>query len=202
MKKLYENIEDIHIIGDISQLTEVVTAIDNSMQSIALGTENIFGLIVRYSASNKGLQYEKVVKTVTALRDEIYNVSVGLNQMQNEVVAYQNKVYRYEGMLQAEAAPNPHIVEKSNISVDTTVVKFQRSELLEVIEGLRNYSEAVYFCLREIIQKKEEMGAIWLDTQYRDFSEVIDEVTNHALEALKIFDEYVVYANEKIQELN
>ena len=80
MKKLYENIEDINIRGGVSQLSEVVTAMDIALQNIAENTHQLVGQLIRYSASNKGTQYEKVVNTSMALREELYDASMGTGQ--------------------------------------------------------------------------------------------------------------------------
>ena len=92
MKKLYENIENIHIKGGIGQLSEVVKVMDIALQNIADNTEQLTGYLSKYSASNKGVQYDKVVKTSLRLRDELFRTSQELNDMQNQIVIYQNKM--------------------------------------------------------------------------------------------------------------
>ena len=74
MKKLYENIEDINIRGGVDQLSEVVRAMDISLQNIADNTDQLVGYLVKYSASNKGAQYEKVVSTSLHLQDKAHTV--------------------------------------------------------------------------------------------------------------------------------
>ena len=59
MKKLYMNIADVYIKGNPLQLAEVITAMDESLQNVCQATEDITNLVIRYSASNKGSQYEK-----------------------------------------------------------------------------------------------------------------------------------------------
>ena len=98
MKKLYENIEDINIKGGVSQLSEVIRAMDISLQNIADNSDQLTTYLVRYSAANKGSQFEKVVKVSSALRDKLYQASLELNDMQNQIVVYQNKIYRYEDL--------------------------------------------------------------------------------------------------------
>lgn len=123
MRKLYENIEDIYIKGDPAQLTEAVTAMDISLQTISDATEYLSEQLVRYSGSNKGAQYQRVVTTVVEVRDELYLASIELNEMQNQIVAYQNKIFRYEDMAECAVAPNPHLVQRRNIFVDESVVQ-------------------------------------------------------------------------------
>ena len=86
MKKLYENMEDINIKGGVEHLSDMVRAMDISLQNIANNTDQLVGYLVKYSASNKGAQYEKVVNTSMHLRDEMFDASAELNDMQNQIV--------------------------------------------------------------------------------------------------------------------
>lgn len=202
MKKLYENIEDINIRGGVDQLSEVVRAMDISLQNIADNTDQLVGYLVKYSASNKGAQYEKVVSTSLHLCDEMFEASVELNDMQNQIVAYQNKIYRYEEMAESAQQPNPYLVTKRQISVDTSIVQFNRSDMLDVAAALRNYSERVYHHIKTINEKKNSIAAVWRDTQYDDFAEFVSEVTRNVVDAIKLFEDYVIYLEEKIKELS
>ncbi len=202
MKKLYENIEDINIKGGVEQLSDVVRAMDISLQNIADNTDQLVGYLVKYSASNKGSQYEKVVNTSMHLRDEMFAASVDLNDMQNQIVDYQNKIYRYEDMATSAQRPNPYLVTKRQINVDTSIVQFNRSDMLDVAAALRNYSERVYHHIKTINEKKNSIAAVWRDTQYDDFAEFISEVTKNVVEAIRVFEEYVIYLEEKIKELS
>lgn len=201
MKKLYENIEDIHIKGGIGQLSEMVRVMDISLQNIADNTEQLTGYLAKFSSSNKGAQYEKVVKTSLGLRDELFQASEELNEMQNQIVAYQNKIYRYEDMAESAATPNPYLVTKRQINVETSTVQFNRSDMIELSAALKNYSERVYHHIRTINQKKVSIASVWMDTQYDDFAEFIDIVTKNVLDALKIYEEYINYLDQKIKEL-
>ena len=202
MKKLYERIEDIHIKGGIEQLTEVVTAMDISLQSIADNTENLTDQLIKYSASNKGAQYERVVKTAMSLRDALSVASYDLNDMQNQVVAYQNKVYRYEDMNVRAQKPNPYIVSKNrHVSVDTSEVEFRKNEMMAVAALLKKYSELVIHHVKIINEKKNSIGAVWRDSQYKTFSEFIDITRRKIGDAMRVFDEYYVYLEGKLKEV-
>lgn len=202
MKKLYENIEDINIKGGVEQLSEVVRAMDISLQNIADNTDQLVGYLVKYSASNKGAQYEKVVNNSMYLRDEMFEASVELNEMQNQIVAYQNKIYRYEDMAESAQQPNPYLVTKRQISVDTSIVQFNRSDMLDVAAALRNYSERVFHHIKTIHEKKNAIAAVWRDKQYDDFAEFVSEVIKNVMDAIKLFEDYVIYLEEKIKELS
>lgn len=203
MKKLYENIEDINIKGGVSQLTEMVTAMDISLQNMVEYTEQLTMKLIQFSASNKGTQYERVVNTTMRLRDELYQASVELNEMQNQIVAYQNKIYRYEEMSEHAVKPYPYLVNRSkNINVETTIIQFNRAEMQMVAGLLNSYAEKVIHQLRTINQKKNSIAMIWCDSQYNDFAEFVDIVTKSVKEALKEYQDYVLYLEEKIKELS
>lgn len=203
MKKLYENIEDINIKGGVSRLSEMVTAMDISLQNMAENTEQLTMQLIRYSSSNKGTQYERVVNTTMKLRDELYQASMDLNEMQNQIVAYQNKIYRYEEMSESAAKPYPYLVNRNqNVNVETSVVQFSRTEMMNVAALLNNYGEKVFHQLRTINQKKNSIAMVWCDSQYEDFAEFIDVVTKSVLDVLKEYKDYVIYLEGKIKELS
>lgn len=203
MKKLYENIEDINIRGGVSQLSEVVTAMDIALQNIAENTHQLVGQLIRYSASNKGTQYEKVVNTSLALREELYDASMELNEMQNQIVAYQNKIYRYEEMTESAQRPNPYLVSKNqHVNVETSVIQFNRNDMMNVATLLKNYSERVFHHIKTINEKKNSIANVWRDSQYDIFAEFIDVVTRNVIQALREFEEYYLYLQEKIKELS
>ena len=202
MKKLYMNIADVYIKGNPLQLAEVITAMDESLQNVCQATEDITNLVIRYSASNKGSQYEKMTSTLIKLRDEMYEASLQLNEMQNQIVEYQNKVLRYEGLSESASVPNKHTVNRAGINVDISEVQFQLSEMMEVSNELTSYSESVYHNMQNIVRGKNDIAAIWQDSQYNDFAEFIDELSRDSLAALKVFGEYKEYLDKKIKELS
>lgn len=202
MKKLYMNIEDIYIKGNPMQLTEVITSMDEALQAVCQSTEDITGLVIRHSASNKGHQYEKMTATLIKLRDEMYEASLQINEMQNQIVEYQNKVLRYEDLSACASVPNKHIVSRASITTDNTEVQFKLPEMMEVFNGLNNYCESVYHNMQNMVRGKNDIASIWQDTQYKDFAEFIDELSMETLAALKVFGEYLAYLDEKIKELS
>lgn len=202
MRKLYENIEDIYIKGSPAELTSIITAMDISLQNISEETEQLAAKLVKYSDSNKGTQYERIIARLLALRDVLYQASVDLNGMQNEIVAYQNKIFRYEDMPELASAPNPHMVQRINIRVDVSMVQFNLAEMMSVSAELQNYSKAIIYHTQNLLDNKEQAATIWLDSQYTIFAQFIDDVCKEIISALKIFDEYVLVLEEKIKELN
>ena len=202
MRKLYENIEDIHIKGSPAELTEIITAMDISLQNISEGTEQLTLKLIKYSETNKGTQFDRVREKLVTLREILYQASVDLNGMQNDIVTYQNKIFRYEDMAELASVPNPHMVQRININVEVTSVQFNLSEMMTVSAELKNYSEAILYHTRQLAEKKNQAGSIWLDSQYDLFAQFIDDVCSEIIDGLKLFDEYILVLDEKIKELN
>ncbi len=203
MKRLYENIENIHIKGGVGQLSEIVTAMDVSLQNIAEYTEQLTALLIKYSASNEGEQYEKAVNSSMQLRDILSTASMELNDMQNQIVIYQNKIYRYEEINQTAQKPNPYIVSRNHgINVNTSDVQFNKNEMINVANSLKKYSEMVIYHVKKIIEKKNSIATVWKDRQYNDFAEFIDVITRKIGEALKVFEEYYIHLEKKIKEID
>ncbi len=202
MKKLYENIEEINIKGSPSELYSAVTSMDTILQSIAEGTERLFDVIAKYSATNRGAQYSKMMDKIYRLRDILLLSSEELNVMQNEVVAYMNKVFRYEEIPEVAAKPNVYSVQKATINADTNGTGFVLSDMLEIESALGEYSEAIYLQAVKLNDEKNQLGFIWCDAQYTDFSVFIESVCHEIIDALKVFDEYRLKLDDKIKELS
>ncbi len=202
MKKLYQNIQDIHIKGEIDQLSDGVSAMDKTLQNITDYTDKLTNYLIKYSSSNKGLQYQKVVHTSTRLRDSLFAKSLELNDMQNQIVMYQNKVYRYEDINRAASKPNPYLINKKSINVDTSIVQFTREDMINLASNMKNYCERVRFHIKNLVEKKNSMASFWKDTQYRDFSSFIDEISKDVTDAIKVYSDYIIVLEEKIKGLN
>ena len=202
MKRLSVNIEDVHIKGGAAQLTAIITSMDISLQKLSQATEDITGTVMKYSASNRGHQYQKMATSLASLNARLYDASLDMNNMQNEIVAYQNKVMRYEDQAQTAHLPNKHVVNKANLNVEVNDIEFTLMDMLAVKNGLITYSENVFHEMQDIVSKKNEIGQIWLDTQYNSFAEFIDELNMDTLYSLKMFGEYIGYLDERIKELS
>ena len=202
MKKLYENIEDIYIKGSATVLSEMITSMDITLQEIAAGTERISDIVMKYSQSNSGRQYEKVVATLSSLENTLYEASISMNEMQHQIVDYQNKILRYEGSAESAHNPNPHLVQRTHINVESGKVQFRLADMIDVSNALDEYYNAVLSRLQNLLDSKNNIASIWLDSQYNDFAEFIEEIVSKSVEALRIFDEYILYLNERIRELS
>lgn len=202
MKKLYENIEDIYIEGNPENLTELITDIDNDMQAITNDTEQLTYNLIKYSEVIKGVQFKNTLDTVLVLSDTLSEVSRELNRMQNEIVEYQNRIFRFEEMNSFASVPNKYIVERVMISADSLVRKYEVSELISLVQNLNDYSLNVSNFVRKILDAKDNVSAIWKDSQFSLFSDFIDDICVEITNALKKFDAYASYLDEKIKELN
>lgn len=202
MKKLYENIEDIYIEGDPENLTELITDMDNYLQAIANDTEQLTYGLVKYSEVIKGVQFKNTLETVLVLSDTLCEASCELNRMQNEIVEYQNRIFRFEEMNPFASVPNKYIVERVTINADSLVRKYEVSELISLLQDLNDYSVNVSNFTEKILDAKDNISAIWRDSQYNLFSDFIDDICVEITNALKKFDEYAAYLDEKVKELS
>lgn len=201
MRKLFDHIEDIHIKGNAAELTMAVTAMDDSLRYIASATEQLAGFLLRYSNTNQGIQFAKAVEAVVTLSKILFDASLELNEMQNEVVRYQNKINRYEDMSQSAAKPNKHTVQKVNISMVSTSVQFSMTDMANLVKSLESYFGYVLEQGNTLVNKKNQLAGIWLDSQYKTFSDFIDEVVGNMNQALKELDEYRMHLDAKLKEL-
>ena len=202
MKKLYERIEDINIKGGLEPLSEVLTVMDSALQNIAAYTDKLVKHLVKFNATNMGKRYENVVSNSLRLRDDLFDASYQLNDMQNQIVAYQNKIYRYEGMAELAEKPNPYLVTKADVTVTNSGIQFNKTDMIELVTLLRNYSEGVYNQLRTIKEKKEEIAEVWQDSQYKDFAEFVDRVIRKVFGTIKIFEDFVLELEARIKGLD
>lgn len=201
MKRLYENIEEINIKGSPAELYTAVTSMDVTLQSIAEGTEHLFEIVSKYNASNQGAQYNRMMEKIYQLRDTLLRSSEELNVMQNEVVRFMNKVFRYEDMSEAAPRPNSYMVQKTALNIENTGTAFVLTDMLDVESALRDYSEAIYSQAVKFNDEKNRLESVWNDAQYKDFSEFVESVCKEIIDSLKVFDEYRTVLAEKIKEL-
>lgn len=202
MRKLFNRIEDIYIVGSPMQLTDAITAMDIAMQNISQDTEKITGDIINYAETNKGTQYDKVVGTVLNLREVLREASIDMNDMQNQIVEYQNKVLRYEDMATVSTPANAYMVQRKTIDNDIYITQFNLEEMKNLVELLKNYKEGITYHISVLVEKKNNLESVWKDSQYYVFSEYIDEVYVVIVKALEVFEEYTNLLRNKIKELN
>ena len=120
----------------------------------------------------------------------------------NEIVEYQNRILRFEEMNTSVSAPNKYIVERVTINTDSLVRKYEVGELISLLQDLNDYSINVSNFTEKILDAKDNISAIWRDSQYNLFSDFIDDICVEITNALKKFDEYAAYLDEKVKELS
>ena len=94
------------------------------------------------------------------------------------------------------------MAQKRPISTDVSQVQFHRDEMLQLVASLKNYGNSVLHHVKNINEKRNAAGRIWRDTQYRDFSAFVDDVTRSVQNALKEYEGYIREVEEKIKEMD
>ncbi len=108
----------------------------------------------------------------------------------------------YEDTSSRAQSPNQYHVTKRRISTESGIVKFEKNEMIMVNSTLKNYSEKVKHYIHVVKEKKEAIGNIWRDRQYKDFSEFIDSLIIEIHNGFKVYDEYTLLLDNKIKELS
>ncbi len=201
MKKLSAHIEDIHIKGGVDQLSDLVSGMDKSLQNLADNSDRFTVYLFKYSGSNKGNQFKKIVETSLSLRDDLYTSAIELNDLQKQIVDYQNKIYRFEDISARAAAPNPFLASRRRISTDSSSVQFTRMDMEELVRLMSSYIGSVRNHLKAIVDNKNSIAAIWLDSQYYAFAEFVDEIARKAEVAIREYEAYIQDLEIKIKEL-
>ena len=99
------DIRKVVIKGEIRTLTSVVTQMGQRMQEVSTETENMKTTLLKYMSSNLGKQYDKAAKATLILSEILYSASIEVNQLQNDIVDFQNKSYRFEEMSEHAVKP-------------------------------------------------------------------------------------------------
>jgi hypothetical protein len=200
MKKLHLNIERVHIKAkDPGVLSTLIADVDKQMQKLVASTDSISALMAKYITNNDGEQYDKATTALRTLRKNICESAMTINDLEMQVVAFQNKVYRFEGSNKS-APPPKKIVIKEIKSTSHTNVQYGMSEMRIVATGLANYCENARAAIKGIIMAKNRIGSVWVDPQFKDFSSVVDTVKLAAEKHIKELDLYVAYLNTRIKE--
>ncbi len=201
MKKLYENIEEVSIKGRPEELTQVVDSIDITMQEFANETENVKVIMYKYSGTNQGIQYKNACDAITDLSNQIYDASEELNELQRQVVEFQNKCYRYEGLGYLCTSPRSHNINRIRVLANTSSIDFKKPEMIIVRDALERYSCSARDVYKKLQSDRDYIGTIWEDRQFRDFSSFIDEVCIIIENGCKNLDEYKDYLHARIKEI-
>ena len=202
MDKLYINVEKCEIAGGAKNLTPMVQEMDRRLQELASETITIKNTLLKFASTSASEQYKKATLSVYNLSETITEKSYQLNDMQGQIVTYQNNISRFEDNGQIFSNPNPFTVVKTQINVDTSVFKFNLEEMIEVNKCISKYTDNTREILKVLQSNKSSIGFIWKDPQYKDFEMFIDEIVSETNKNIDILEDYSKYLGQKIQELN
>ncbi len=176
MRKLYLNIHDIKIMGDPTILSNVITKMDYNLQRLSADTEKIKYTVYKYSTSNQGHQYTNAVNATKNLSVAIYNASVIMNDVQHQICQYISRCCRYEEIHRNIPVPRRHDIKIVKLDTITSVIIYRKEEMIQVRNALVAYVASSRREAQNLIANREAIRPIWKDTQFRLFSEYVDEI--------------------------
>ncbi len=190
MKKLYANINEIKINGNPSDLYEVVTNLDRRIETLSNETSQIKRVLFKYMNSNAGKQYELATKTVHNLSKELYSSAEIINDLQHQVCKFVEKSNDYD--LRHDGTVSPRKINIQVVKVPTNVAKveYNKMEMMSVLSSLKKYVQNTMNVCTQIISDKNNIGAVWKDRQYRDFSTEIDQLIVMIKKAIIVLTDY------------
>ena len=172
------------------------------MQELASSTEKIKGTMYKFSGTNQGTQYKKACDAVTELSARLYSASETLNDVQHQIVEYENKCHRYEDESASASNPRKHNVKQVKVTVNTFETEFHKTEMITVRNSLEKYSRSAKEECKKLRSNRDSIGRVWTDRQFKDFSTYIDDICSVIEKGCKELDDYKNYLNVKIKELN
>ena len=200
MGNLYIKIDKVVIKGEIRELTRVVTQMGQRMQDISGETENMKSTLLKYVSSNMGKQYDKAAKAILMLSELLYSASLDINHLQNDIVNFQNSSFAFEEMSEYAAKPQPHLVQKVVVDVNTNVFYFTRNDFVALASGIHKYCSDAHYIFNLLIQNVDEMGRIWVDQIYGKLRELINELITKCRRYVNDLEEYAHHLDIKIKE--
>ena len=201
MKKLYINVDRCEVRGGAEALSPIVQEMDRRLQELASETEMMKEVLFKYASTNSSPQYEKCAVSVYNLSEFLFDASEQLNEMQTQIVKYQDAMARYNDKNCSFYSPNPHSVKKVQISQDSTNWQFTYDEMIHLNQSIEKYTRSARDILKQLQSNKESIGSIWRDPQYNDFSEFIDTIVSTTSNAITTLEEYSTYLGRKIVEM-
>ena len=202
MKKLYINVNRCELYGGAEALSPLVKEIDIRMQELAQETEIIKGVLFKFVGDNSSEQFERAAVEVYNLSERLYDSSEQLNEMQCQIVKYQEAIAKFNDNNYSFSAPNAHNVQKVQISTDVNHFQFTYEEMVYVDNSIQNYVNNARDSIVRLKSNKDEIGSIWRDPQYNDFSDFIDETVSVTEKGIVVLEEYSAYLSKHIIELN
>ena len=204
MKKLFLNINDVRIRGaeGAALLGEGVTAMDKTMETITIDTQELTRIIHRHFETNKGDQYKKMVDACIELSKKLVEASREMNDFQHQIANLQAKIFRYEDQKREPTKARVSGVEELKLDVSTNETYYTLDSITAVYKALIDYSNKTNENLKRLVNTKNEMRSVWFDTQYNNFSAFIEDLRNEIIKHIKVFLTYAEYLKKKINELH
>ena len=201
MKKLYSNIEEVRIVKDPNEVGKIITDMDKCVEQLAQATAKMTSVLAKYAGSNLGVQYDKASKAAVALYKSIKAYAVEINDVQNQVDRMIAKICEYDDRRKTSPAPRKSNIGELRVDVNRTPAVFTVCEMTIVRDTLANYVSKTQEEIDKLLRCKENVGAFWKDRQYRDFSDMIDQLGAMVKPQLAALREYAQYLAGKIKGL-
>lgn len=202
MKRIRLCVQDIRLRGrDPGVLTDLVLAINKQLQIMCERTDGIRMFLLKFSANFDGKQLARAIEATAELSKKLNEACEIIYDTQVQVVDYQNKVYRFEGGGETAAPPRPSITE-IRISADCSQINYTISDLKNLADKLAEYCDSIYESLKKTEVERDKIASVWLDSQYKDFSNIIDDVISNMNPHLAVLEDYIVYLDNKIMEIS
>ncbi len=204
MKKLFININDVRIRGKEGAvlLGNAVTSMDKTMEAITNDTQQLTRLLRSHFGTNKGDQFQKMVNACIEFSKRLVAAAQDMNNFQHQIAALQAKIFRYEEQRRDPIKARVGKIEQFRFDASTNETYFTFETMTAVQRALVDYSEKTNGNLKKLVSEKNAMHDYWFDTQYKNFSEFIEEIKNEAIKHMKIFLTYAEYLKKKIAELH
>lgn len=197
---LFECIDDVRINGRPSELSSAISAMDICLQDLADQTNQMDEMMTLMSGNLKGQQFEKAVTEIHNFSVFLCEMSDKLNEMQREVVDYQNRISRFEGLAE-DGTYNNLNVRVVNVFADTGEVQLTSDQWILVYEKICEYCRNSMDSASQLQSKKNDVGEIWQDSQYMRFSDFIDSIVNEAKEKILVVEDYAQNLKTELSRL-
>ena len=198
---MFENINDVHIIGSAKELNTMISSVDQRVQEMSNLTEQIKAFVANCGSTTFGQQYEKAVNAVSELSNTLYNKSIELNQSQRDLVNYIDRVDRFNDRPPSALPPRNHQVTRIKVSVNTRDDRFTKETIQKVIRMLNSYCDNISKQKAQLINEKSNIGSKWKDSQYRVYSSFIEEICRAIESGTRTLREYADYLQSKINNM-
>jgi uncharacterized protein YukE len=180
------------IVAELKRCADSIAEIDKRMQDFANATEMMKSIVVSHGGSNYGKQYNNMCLAVNKFSKDIYTASDVLNDLQHQVVEFENKCHVFENE-PPSASGTVHNVNYTELSANTGEFQMHKDQMKAVSNALEAYFAFARQTAMQLRSNRDSICAIWLDSQSKDFSEVIEEVFAMIEAGCQVLDNYKQY---------